>query len=219
MRRLPTGDYVVHDEAQQVEWSVEGIVPWLQYGERDVNIVSILVPYMAWPRMDALAKDLGTALAQIVKERKLVPGEDVAFVMSCDATHYGDQWDDWSYEPFGSTVEGYVKAQAQDQCLVNWYLDGELDRPKMQRLSETLVDQADLTRYKVTWCGRFSVPMGLTAMTYMTEALGRPPLKGLNLGYGTSIGFGFLPFEKLGMGATAHENLHHWVSYVAEAYR
>jgi AmmeMemoRadiSam system protein B len=219
MKLLPAEDYVVSDVAQQSEWSVEAIVPWLQHENRQVAIVSILVPYMRWQRLDDLARNLGKALAGVVKKQGLSLGNDLAFVMSTDATHYGDQWDDWAYSPFGCSVDGYLKAQAQDECLIRWYLDGKLDRLKMQRLSETLVDQDDVTRYKVTWCGRFSVPLGLTAMTYLMEDLGLPPLEGANLGYGTSIGYGFLPFDKLGLSATAHENLHHWVSYVAEGYR
>jgi len=218
-RRLPKDEWLVSDEAQSVEWSVEGIVPWLQYYNRDVTIVSILVPHMDWPRTDAIAKDMGRVLAGLVKEKNLKLGEDVAFVMSCDATHYGDQWDDWAYDPFGCGVEGYVKAQAQDEILVREFLDGTLERGKVQRLAESLVDQKDVTRYKVTWCGRFSVTFGLAALTYMSQDLGRPPLVGVNTGYGTSIALGFLPFEKLGLSATAHENLHHWVSYVAEGYR
>lgn len=218
-RLLPQGDFVVHDEVQQVEWSVEGIVPWLQHGNRKVEIVSILVPYMNWERTDALSKDLATALSKVLSEKKLRLGEDVALVASSDATHYGDQWDDWAYEPFGSTVEGYVKAQAQDECLARWYLEGPLSVSKMRTLAETLVDQEDLTRYKVTWCGRFSVPLGLATLARLGEALGRSPFQGVLAGYSTSIGNGFLPFEKIGLGATAHENLHHWVSYVAAGYR
>jgi len=218
-KRLPKEDWVVSDEAQSVEWSVEGIVPWLQYYNRDITIVSILAPHMDWPRTDALAKELGQVLAGLMKEKNLKLGEDLAFVMSCDATHYGDQWDDWAYAPFGCGIEGYIKAQAQDEILVREFLDGALDRGKVQRLAESLVDQKDVAKYKVTWCGRFSVTMGLDTLTYLAEDLGRPPLAGLNTGYGTSIGLGFLPFEKLGLSATAHENLHHWVSYVAEGYR
>lgn len=218
-KRLPKDAWLASDEAQGVEWLVEGILPWLQYYNRDLEIVSILVPHMDWARTDALAKELGKVLADLVKEKNLRLGEDVAFVMSSDATHYGDQWDDWAYAPFGCGVDGYVKAQAQDEILVREYLDGALERGRVQRLAESLVDQKDVSRYKVTWCGRFSVTMGLDTLSYLSENLGRPPLTGVNSGYGTSIGLGFLPFENLGLSATAHQNLHHWVSYVAEGYR
>ena len=220
MKALPKGDFVVHDEAQVSEWSVEGIVPWLQYADRDVQIVSILVPYMDWGRTDVLAKDLADVLAGIVKARHLELGKDLAFVMSSDGVHYGDQWaDGWSYAPFGVGADGYLKATGQDQCLVQWYLDGRLERGRIERLAETLVDQKDVTRYKVTWCGRFSITLGLDTLSYLTEKLALPALEGVQAGYGTSIGTGFLPFEEVGLSATAHENLHHWVSYIAEGYR
>jgi AmmeMemoRadiSam system protein B len=218
-RRLPPGDWVVSDEAQGAEWSVEGIVPWLQYYNRDVAIVPILVPQMGWPRTAALAEDLARALAEAVKEEGLVLGDDLAFVMSCDASHYGDQPEGWDYAPFGCGPEGYLKGQAQDEILVREYLTGPMEMGKARGLAGALVDQEDLTKYKVTWCGRFSVPLGLATLRLLADALGRRPLEGASTGYATSVGTGLLPFEKAGLGATAPANLHHWVGYVAVVYR
>ncbi|MDH5627997.1 MAG: AmmeMemoRadiSam system protein B, partial [Candidatus Krumholzibacteria bacterium] len=48
LARLPQDDFIVDNDMQTVEHSVEAIVPWLQAGNRDVEIVSILVPYMDW---------------------------------------------------------------------------------------------------------------------------------------------------------------------------
>lgn len=218
-RRLPKEDWLVSDDAQGSEWSVEGIVPWLQHKNRDLVIVPILVPHMAWPRTQALARDLAKALSGVIADEKLKVGEDIAFVMSCDGSHYGDQPDGWDYAPFGCGADGFLKAQAQDEILVRSYLNGPLDLSKAQGLAEALVDQTDVTKYKVTWCGRFSVTLGLATLHFLTADLGMKPLEGVSTGYGTSVGGGLLPFEKLGLGTTAPANLHHWVSYVAEGYR
>jgi AmmeMemoRadiSam system protein B len=48
---LPAGLAVIHDSMQTVEHSVEGLIPFLQYQSRDIEIISILVPYMALDRM------------------------------------------------------------------------------------------------------------------------------------------------------------------------
>lgn len=218
-QRLPREDWVVSREAHATEWSVEGILPWLQYYSREVTILPILVPHMDWTRTQALAGDLGQVLAEVVRERGLKLGEDVAFVMSCDGVHYGDQPEGWDYAPFGCGVEGYLKAVAQDHLLARDTLEGPLDPEKPRRLAESLVDQKDVYRYKVTWCGRFSVTLGLASLDALTRRLGRAPLDGTLSGYGTSVALGLQPFDAVGLGPTAPANLHHWVSYLAVVYR
>ena len=218
-KRLPQEDWVVSREAHSAEWSVEGIVPWLQYYNREVSIVPVLVPHMDWARTQTLADALGKAFAQVAAEKGLKLGEDLAFVMSCDGVHYGDQPEGWDYAPFGCGVEGYLKAVAQDHLLVRDTLEGPLERERVHRLAESLVDQGDVYRYKVTWCGRFSVTLGLSTLDALTRLLKRAPLEGSFVGYGTSVGLGLQPFDKVGLEPTAPANLHHWVSYLAIGYR
>jgi AmmeMemoRadiSam system protein B len=219
MKRLPGEDWVVSRDAHAAEWSVEGIVPWLQYYERDVTLLPVLVPHMDWERTRVLSGDLGKALAQVVRDKGLKLGEDLAFVMSGDGVHYGDQPEGWDYAPFGCGVEGYLKAVAQDHLLSRDTLEGTVDEGKVRRLAESLVDQSDVFRYKVTWCGRFSVTLGLATLDALTRQIGRTPLEGKLEGYGTSVGLGLQPFDKVGLGPTAPANLHHWVSYLAVVYR
>ncbi len=53
---------------------------------------------MGFERMQALAGDLGVALAEAMKAHGWKLGRDVAVVISSDAVHYGD---DFGYVPFG----------------------------------------------------------------------------------------------------------------------
>jgi AmmeMemoRadiSam system protein B len=220
MGHLSPADFVVSDSLQKVEHSVEGLIPFLQYYSRNVEIVSILVPYMSWERLDELSRHLAQALSEIVSEGHLELGRDVAFLCSNDCVHYGDQgWGGKNYAPFGADVEGYEKAVERDQNLIHKYVTGELQTHKLRDLFMELVDQNDVRTYRITWCGRFSVPLGLNSMVYLMQDLHRPPLTGHYLGYDTSVASGELPLRDLGLGTTAPSNLHHWVGYGAIGYR
>jgi hypothetical protein len=73
--------------------------------------------------------------------------------------------------------------------------------------------------YKWAWCGRFSVPFGLSVANGVKKALEGSPLTGEVLGYGTSVGEASLDLDNIeGLGTTAPNNLRHWVGYPAIAY-
>ena len=220
MSKLPSEDYVVDNDMQQVEHSVEAIVPWLQAFNPDVEIVSILVPYMEWETMDRIATELADALATIMRERNWELGRDVAIISSADAIHYGDAgWGGKSYADFGTSPEGYQKAVNRELHLAESTLCGPVSRPSLRKFLYTCVDPGDVTKYKRTWCGRFSVPFGLDVASRLSEELDGRQLNGTLLGYGTSLGEVSLDIDTLGgLGVTAPNNLHHWVGYAAIGY-
>lgn len=221
MSRLPAGDFIVNNDMQMVEHSVEGIVPWLQAVDRQVEIVPILVPYMDWKTLDHISKSVSDALSQIMKEKGWTLGKDVAIIASSDAVHYGDSgWGGDNFATFGTDIEGYAKAVDRDRSLAEAELTGPIQRKRLKEFLYTLVDDKDVTQYKLTWCGRFSVPFGLDVASRVSETLDSKTLSGTLLDYGTSVAETSLDLDEiLGLGATAPNNLHHWVGYVAVGYR
>lgn len=218
--QLPKDDFTVNNDMQQVEHSVEGIVPWLQANNRDVEIVSILVPYMRWETMSKLSADVSTVLANIMKERGLALGRDVAIISSSDAVHYGDAgWGGSNHAEFGTTPDGYEKAVARDRKMMEDKLSGNVREQALKDFLYSCVDSKDVTQYKITWCGRFSIPFGLNVASQVNNALIAAPLKGTMLDYGTSLSEVSLDLDKIpGLGTTAPNNLHHWVGYPAIGY-
>lgn len=218
--RLPQEDVIVDNDMQTVEHSIEAIVPWLQSFDRDVEIVPILVPYMDWETMERLAAEVSGALVAIMKERGWRLGRDVALVASADAVHYGDAgWGGATYADFGTGVDGYAKAVDRDRRLAG-SLAGTLRRGPLRKFLYTCVDRDDVTKYKVTWCGRFSVPFGLDVASRTSEELDGRALVGTLLGYGTSVAEVSLDLASIpGLGTTAPNNLHHWVGYASIGYR
>jgi len=219
--RLPKDDVIVDNDMQTVEHSVEAIVPWLQAGNRDVEIVSILVPFMDWHTMDRLAGEVSAALASIMREKGWVPGRDVAIIASADAVHYGDAgWGGSVYADFGTSPDGYAKAVERDRHLADSLLTGSLHRDALREFLYACVDSTDVTRYTLTWCGRFSVPFGLNVASRLKRAMTGRPMTGTLLDYGTSLGEVSLDLTAIpGLGTTAPNHLHHWVGYAAIGYR
>jgi len=221
IKHLPKDDVLVDNDMQQVEHSVEAIVPWLQAFNPDVEIVSILVPYMDWTTMNRLAGDLSSALSDIFHDHGWQLGEDVALICSSDAVHYGDvDWGGQNYATFGTDINGYQQAVQRDMDLATNDLAGNVNSDGLHRFFEACVNQDDVYEYRITWCGRFSIPFGLSVAIDLANLLGEPPLDGVLLDYGTSVSEATLPLGELhGMGRTASNNLHHWVGYAAVGFR
>jgi AmmeMemoRadiSam system protein B len=221
VKRLPQEDYVIDNDMQMVEHSVEAIVPFLQAADRQVEIVSILVPYMQWETMDRLAADLSSTLTDIIQENDWKLGEDLCFISSADAIHYGDAgWGGSNFAEFGTDVSGYEKAVARDMDLAREYLCGPVERDKLNAFLYRCVDAHDVMQYKITWCGRFSIPLGLNVAGRVMLAVEGRALTGTLLDYGTSVSEASLDVENLdGLGTTAPNNLHHFVGYASIGYR
>ncbi len=219
IRRLKPEDRMVSREIQSVEHSIEALVPFLQYFNRSVEIVPILVPYMKWERMDELAGRMASTLKNIMQEKHWTLGKDLALLISTDCVHYGDYgWSYYNYCPFGVDADGYKKGVKQDLSLVRNHLAGKLESRRIRDFYWKCVDRKDPYTYRITWCGRFSVPAGLDVLFHLVNDLKLKPIKGMLLRYGTSLSFPALPFRKLGLGTTYDSNLHHWVGWTSIGY-
>lgn len=219
IRRLPEDAYTVNDSWQAEEHSVEGIVPFLQHYVPGAEIVSILVPYMAWDRLDELSGILAEAIGDIIAEEKWRLGDDLGLIFSNDGDHYGDEdWGDKDYAEFGVDEEGYRKATQRDLDLIKLTLTGELHTSRLKLFSDTVLGD-DVYSYKIRWCGRFSVPFGLNTLYYLAQKAQKTPVEGYLLRYDTSYGLGKMSIENIGLGTTAPNHIRHWVGYSAIGYR
>jgi hypothetical protein len=117
-------------------------------------------------------------------------------------------------------VEGYKKAVERDLRLAGDHLCGPIEPGKLKTFLYTCVDANDVMKYKVTWCGRFSVPFGLNVASRVTGAMENRSLEGTLLDYGTSVSEASLDTADLGgLGVTAPNNFRHFVGYAAIGYR
>lgn len=221
MAGLPGGTFIVHDEMQSIEHSVEAKLPFLQHANRAVCVVPILVPYMSLARMNEVAPALAGALAAALETERLEWGRDVALLASTDAVHYGDEgWDGKNFASYGTDAKGYDEALRHEARILADCFSGPLAPDRIERFTRHTLADHDHREYKWTWCGRYSVPLGLLTAWHLAQMQGGAPLLGTVLGYATSLGDQRIAVEDLdGMGVTAPATLRHWVGYAAVGYR
>ena len=220
IKNLPKDDYIIHDSLQQAEHSVEAIVPFLQYHNRDVQIISILIPYMNFGMMQKYSMDLAKVIDHVIKENKLKWGKDIALVISNDAVHYGDtDWGGKNYATYGCDTAGYEEAVNHENEIISNSLLPLLDTACIHKFFNYTVQPGNWRDYQWPWCGRYSVPFGLLTGMYLSQISGAEKPEGIKMGYSTSIAHNPLPVEDLMMGKTAIATLHHWVGYAAIGYK
>lgn len=221
MAQLPKGIYQMHEEMQRIEHSIEAIIPFLQYFNKNIEIVPIVVPYMPFARMQEIAAALGPAIGKVTGAHSMEWGKDFAIVISTDAVHYGDE--DWgpgkTYAQFGVDQKGYDMAVEYEHKIIADCLQGELSVPRMKTFNDYTISEEDFREYKWTWCGRYSVPCGLLTSYQLQQSLQAAPLSGTLVSYGTSAdGRDHIPVQDIGMGTTAPANLRHWVGFASVGY-
>jgi AmmeMemoRadiSam system protein B len=214
LANLSPGDYVQSAAMHDSEHSLEALVYWLRHLRPDLEIVPILVPAAKFDRLQELAGYLAAALGTTMSAHDWQLGRDVAIAISTDGVHYGP---DFKYVPYGDGgITAYQKATQKDRALLAGPLSGTLTAGKVRDLYATFVNPEKPDEYRLTWCGRFAVPLGLLLLERLSRDLG--PLSGHPIAYATSAGWPELPVRDLGLGATAPASLYHFVSYPAVAF-
>ncbi len=174
---------------------------------------------MSFERMEVIAPLLAEAIDQTMAKADLQWGEGWSMVITTDAVHYGNEdWGGSNYDRFGVDTAGYMKAVNYENEIMNGMLAGPLTAEKVRAFSSATVRDDDFREYKWTWCGRYSVPLGLLTAEQIAARQGAP-LTGIAVGYSTSIDGEPIPVSDLGMGITAPAKLTHWVGYAAVGYR
>jgi AmmeMemoRadiSam system protein B len=214
LSHLDPKDYVQSAAMHDSEHSLEALVYWLHHLRPDLEIVPIIVPASSFERLGTLADRLSGALRAAMMAHEWRLGSDVAIAISTDGVHYGP---DFRYVPYGDGgVTAYEQATANDRRILAGPLSGPLTIAKVHALYATFVNPEKPDDYRLTWCGRFAVPMGLLLLERMARDV--MPLRGYPIAYSTSIGAPELPIRDIGLGPTAPSNLYHFVSYPAVAF-
>lgn len=217
---MPDDMVMVHDSMHIVEHSVEAMLPFLQHFNPDLRIIPVLVPYMPYRRIVEIAHKLAVSIAGIMDAQGLAWGRDIALLITTDAVHYGDtDWGGRNYAPFGADSSGYRKAIAHEHGIIDSTLLGPILPNRIERFVRYTVDSTDYREYRWTWCGRYSIPMGLSTAFFLADLLHSEPPSGTLVGYSTSIDHRPVPVDDLKMGVTAPANIRHWVGYVSVVYR
>ena len=208
---------IISDTLQKVEHSLEAMIPYLQYFNRNINIVPILVPAMSPERMQECGKALSEAIAKVAALHRWEWGSDFAIVVTTDAVHYGNE--DWGGKDlafYGCEDTGNRKAVEHENEIIDTCLAGELTPLKIRRFSSYTLNDSNFMEYKWTGCGRYSIPVALFTSYFLNDS---KPLNGIIFGYSTSITSPHIMVDDIGMGRTAIATNCHWVGYAVIGYR
>jgi MEMO1 family protein len=208
--RLPKADFMVSNKAHDLEHSIEALIPFMQYHNRDVRITPIMVSTMDLPRMEELGNRLAELFAAYIAEKKLKLGEDIAFLISTDANHYGADFNNTS---FGDDEAAHRKATENDRRIADTYLNGEISAEKTKRLADEIRWDSTGQSGRPLWCGRYPVAFGLMTIAKTVDLLHAGSVNGVLLKYSDTWTGGVLPLRGTHMGLTAPFSLKHWVGF------
>jgi MEMO1 family protein len=208
--------YITNNKAHQAEHSIEAMIPFLQYFNRDVSITPIMVTGMNFETMEKVSKELAVVLASYIKENKLEIGKDIFFLISADANHYGKDFDNI---PYGEDEKAHQLGTERDQKIAGTFLGGEIDTSKIKGLTTELWGKTYKDYKDTVWCGKYAIPFGLLTVIHLQQSLDNDrPLIGKILHYSDTYTEGVIPLKKPGFGITAPFSLKHWVGFFSAGY-
>ncbi len=220
LRKLKKETFIVHDSMMQLEHSLEAITPFLQKNNKDVEIIPLLVPYMTFENMELFSEDFSKALSDLMKDKGLVYGYDLAIVISNDAVHYGSEgWGGKNLAPFGTNGNGNEKARQKDLTIIEECLENELTSSKIKLFNTYTVKQDDFKEYAWVWCGRYSLPFGLLVANKLNLKAYESNLSGTLIDWRSSLHNPHIEVKDIGMGTTAPATSKHWVAFTGIGYQ
>ena len=215
--QLNPNNYIVSNTAQSLEHSIEALIPFLQHYNRDIKITPIMITGMTFEKMDSLSTELAKIISTYIKKNNLKLGEDIFFLISNDANHYGE---DFGNQPYGLDEEAHLVATDNDKRIAAEAFDGFVFQNKIKNLSDKLWPETSLNLSASNcplWCGRYSVVFGLLTINKIVIESGRK-LIGKVFKYSDTWSEGVLPIKGTDMGITAPFSLKHWVGFLSAGF-
>ena len=207
--------FITSDKAQNIEHSIEALIPFLQHYNRDIKITPIMVTAMPYERMEKISDDLSDIITDYVKENKLKLGKDIFFLISTDANHYGEDFDN---SPYGTNDYAHLQATVIDKGIAGLCLTGTIDEFKVNELTNQLWPDSINKSVKPLWCGRYPVPFGLLTTINIVKQIANRQIAGTLFKYSDTWTEKVLPVKNTHLGLTAPFSLKHWVGFLSAGF-
>jgi AmmeMemoRadiSam system protein B len=212
--KLNPGDFKISNQAHRIEHSIEAMLPFLQYYNRELQITPIMVPQMTNEQVTAVSERLARVIAEYCRAHHLEPGKDIFFLISNDANHYGE---DFANTPYGMDERAHRIATENDRNIINKKLTGSVSLQGIRELTACI--WPDSTKKDIPlWCGRYPIAFGLMTVARVVRALNNVDMSGELLRYSDSFTEKVLPFKGSAMGLTAVFSYRHWCGWFTEAF-
>ena len=207
-KHLNERDYIISNIFHSYEHSIEAVLPFLNYYSRGIEIMPIMIPPMDLNTMNRLSNKLSRLIANYLNEKGLSL-KDVVFLISTDANHYGE---DFNNLEFGKGEKGHKRARKHDLNIFEKYYKGKITQSRVKSIIRDGVYQ------KTLWCGRYSIPFGLLTTEKTVERVAKKHLYGEFVRYDDTYIDPIIPQKGYGFGVSAPFSLKHWVGHIAIAF-
>ncbi|MGK9475685.1 AmmeMemoRadiSam system protein B [Melioribacter sp. OK-6-Me] len=208
-KKLDRNYYVINNRAHQIEHSIEAVIPFLQFYNKEIKITPVMVTAMNRDTMEIISKELSEIISQYIIERQLTLGKDIFILISNDANHYGVDFNNY---PYGIDEAAHKSAIDNDLRIINNYLVGVIGKEKIIGLYGELIDGVNRGTQPL-WCGRYPLLFGLMTVKNVVDQLNLGSIHGALIKYSDTYTEKLLPFEGSSMGTTAPYSLDHWVGF------
>lgn len=212
--KLPKDDFIVSDKAHSIEHSIEALIPFLQYYNRDLKITPIMVTQMSMERFEEVSGRLSDIIIDYAKSKNLKLGEDIFFLISNDANHYGE---DFSNAPYAMDANAHKLATENDKRIIEQDLVNKITNEKIIQAAKDILPDSS-RKYVPLWCGRYPIVFGLMTVTKIVKAIDNKELLGKLFKYSDTFTEKVLPIKNTSMGLTAVFSYKHWCGWFTEGF-
>jgi MEMO1 family protein len=207
--------FITSNKAHSLEHSIEALIPFLQYYNRDIRITPIMVTAMSFNVMEETSSQLANVISEYIRKNNLELGKDIFFLISSDANHYGM---DFNNTPFGIDEKAHTKGTENDKKIASECLAGKITLDKIKMLTKELWPDSTSDSFKPLWCGRYSIPFGLLTISALIKNVSGKDISGQILKYSDTWTEKVLTVKNTGLGITAPFSLKHWVGFFSAAF-
>lgn len=209
-KELPADYFIVNNKAHSIEHSIEAEIPFLQYYNRGIKITPIMVTQIGFERMDSMSEKLSSIISNYAKQNNLIPGKDIFFLISNDANHYGE---DFNNSPYGLDLRAHQLATDNDKRIINEKIEGIINHQKIFGITKELWPDSSTQKDVPLWCGRYPIVIGLLTIEKSIEKISGKKIAGRLLKYSDSMTEKVLPIKNTSMGLTAIFSPKHWCGW------
>ncbi|GBD91183.1 hypothetical protein BMS3Abin04_01909 [bacterium BMS3Abin04] len=213
-QKLNHNYFIVSNKAQRIEHSIEALIPFLQYYNRDIKITPIMVTAMPFNLMEEISDSLTKIIVDYVKSRHLQLGKDIFFLISNDADHYGA---DFNNTPFGTDLKAHTAATNNDKRILKKYINRTINKTDLSALTNEIW-KTGKNKPLTLWCGRYPITFGLLTVDKIVKNITGETIYGKLFMYSDTFTEGVLPIKHTHLGTTAPFSLKHWVGFFSAGF-
>ena len=213
--KLNKDDFIISNKAHIIEHSIEAVIPFLQYYNRNIKITPVMVTQMPFEKMDDLSRRLTNIIAGYMRDNKLEAGKDIFFLISNDANHYGEDFNNF---PYGMDANGHKLATENDRRIIKHNLVGEINTAGIKKLTGEIWPDSTNKKSVPVWCGRYPITLGLLTVTKIMDEFGAGKLRGNLFKYSDTFTEKVLPVKNTSLGLTAVFSYRHWCGWFTAGF-